>query len=158
MSLDYIVVAQANLHKKKECNVDLSLYASFLTKSHHINTKNKVVLGMKAYNKKYSYKQSKNGSIINTSGSMLAESTSSSMSIQGQTGRSQSSPPRASGQSLQQQSLASSSQTLGTQLANTQNLNSARKSVSKDPLLQERLKFRKHIHSYFKWGLAGIIV
>ena len=148
MSLDYIVVAQANLHKKKECNVDLSLYASFLTKSHHINSKNKVVLGMKAYNKKYSYKQSKNGSIINTSGSMLAESTSSSMSMPRQTGRSQSSPPRASGQSLQQQSLASSSH-LGPQLANTQkNPISEANKGSKDPLLPERKKFRAHIHSY----------
>ena len=147
MSLDYIVVAQANLFKKKECNVDIALYCDFLTKSHHINSKNQVVLGMKAYNKKYSYKPASNGSIINTSGSMLAESTSSSMSMSGLAGRSQLSSPEATGQSLQQQSSASSSPR-GSQPANTQTNSVFVPKGSKDPLLAERKKFRKHIHKY----------
>ena len=145
MSLDYIVIGQANLFKSKPCNADLALYADFVSKSHHINSKNNVVLGMKAYHKKYSYKPATNGSIINTSGSMLAESTSSSMSMSGLADRSQSSSTRTAGQSLQQQSVAASSHP-GPQLANPKNKTSG--ETTKDPLLVERRTFRNHIHSF----------
>ena len=73
------MVVQANLHKKKECNVDLALHAGFLLKSHHVTKKHEVVLGMKAYNKKFKHKVSRTDNVT-ISRSMPAESPSSGSS------------------------------------------------------------------------------
>ena len=55
MSNDFIVLVQANLHKKSECNTDLALYADYLLKNYHIDNNNKVVRGMSTFDKKFKY-------------------------------------------------------------------------------------------------------
>ena len=150
VSLDYLVVVQANLHKKKECNTDLVLHTDFLLKSHHIDSKNQVVLGMKAYNKKWKHKPKNKGS-----GSMQAESPSSGPSDHSQAGRSQ---PSSTGSRhpAQLQSSLSSHQAMASFISMPDIApdpeTPQRKATSKDPLYQERKKFQRNIRNYIKTG------
>ena len=154
MSLDYIVVGQANLHKKKECNVDLALYTDFLLRGHHINAKSQVVLGMKAYNKKFKHRVTKNDN-ANISRSMQAESLSSESSDSVLTGRSRSSSPE-SRHSVLLQSRSSSPTAMASyiSLPNVP-VESSKKPVSKDPLLAERKRFQANIRNYINTSAKG---
>ena len=81
MSNDYIVVVQANLHKKSECNADIALYANFLLKRYHID-KNGITKGMNpTFNTKFRYSKAdtlKRPLLDTATRSMSAESPSSS--------------------------------------------------------------------------------
>ena len=141
MSLEYLVVVQANLHKKKECNVDLALHAGFLLKSHHVTKKHEVVLGMKAYNKKFKHKVSHKDNVT-ISRSMPAESPSSGSSDTRLTGKSQLSSPVSRHQVQRQSTRPSpSAQVSLLSMPDVTIPETSKPIISKDPLLADRRRF-----------------
>ena len=144
------MVVQANIHKKKECNLDLALHANFLLKNHHVTKKHEVVLGMKAYNKKFKHTVSRKDNVT-ISRSMPAESPSSGSSDTRLTGRSQSSSP-VSRHPVQQQSTRPSplAQASILSMPDATIPETKEPAISKDPLLAERRRFQANIRNYIK--------